>query len=167
MFLVRDWWTAGDTYVSWVVDDMRTAYDEYSGTNPSSASEFAGKLVLVRKVSSVSSSSSPSSSAVATLPEASIWGIPTSSPDDLVIDFGIEGHTGAWGLVVSADAPNPDTDLGALIHDDGEVYVGMLSDINSGILNLSMLEVFPSTRNMPDPYWELSGEDLYLTGATQ
>jgi hypothetical protein len=163
MFLVRDWWPAGNAYISWVVDNMSTAYAEYSGTSPSSTAEFAGKLTLVRRVAS-----SPSASS-STIPQSSIWGIPEASSEDIIVEYGIDGHTGAWGLGVAAESSGvePLNDQGALILDDGEMYVGMLSDVKSGILNLSMLEVFPSSRTMPDSFWELSGEDLYLTGAAQ
>ena len=163
-FLVRDWWPEGEKYITWRVDSVKTAYSEYSGVSPSSASDFLGSLVVIRELSSTSTGASSAS-----IPESSIWSVPEGRPEDLAVEYGIEGHTGAWGLAVAAesDGVEPILDHGALIMDQGEVYVGMLNDINSGILSLSMLEVFPSTRSMPDLYWELSGDDLYLTGAIQ
>jgi len=162
-FLVRDWWTTGKSYISWTVDSVRTAYSEYSGSVP--ISEFSGNLVVLREYTSSNSGGGGSAS----LPESSIWAVPTSDPNDLVIEYGIEGHTGAWGLAVSAESEGvqPLNDQGMLIEDNGELFIGMLEDVKSGILTLSMLEVYPSTRSMPDPFWELSGDDLYLTGASQ
>ena len=162
-FLVRDWWPSGKSYVSWAVDSVRTAYSEYSGSVP--VSESSGNLVVIRQYAQ-SSGSGPSP---ATLPESSIWAVPISEPGDIVVEYGIEGHTGAWGLAVAAesDGVEPPQDHGAVIVDNGELYIGMLEDVKSGILSLSMLEVYPSTRSLPDPFWELSGDDLYLTGASQ
>ena len=163
-FLVRDWWTTGKSYISWTVDSVRTAYSEYSGSVP--ISEFSGNLVVLREYTS---SSSGGGGGGASLPESSIWAVPTNDSTDLVIEYGIEGHTGAWGLAVAAESEGvrPLNDQGMLIEDNGELFIGMLEDVKSGILTLSMLEVYPSTRSMPDPFWELSGDDLYLTGASQ
>lgn len=163
-YLVRDWWPVGKSYITWRVDNTATAYSEYSGSVPTS--ELSGNLVVLREYASTSGGGSVGGD---TLPESSIWSVPNTDPNDLVIEYGIEGHTGAWGLAVAAesDSVEPLNEHGMLIEDNGELFIGMLTDVKSGILSLSMLEVYPSTRSMPDPFWELSGDDLYLTGASQ
>jgi hypothetical protein len=163
-YLVRDWWPSGKSYVSWRVDNLKTAYAEYSNVTPP-ASELSGNLVLVRTVT-VAGGAGTSMPGIA---ESSIWAVPNADPNDLVVEYGIDGHTGAWGLSVAAESEGVEAlnKQGAFIEENGELYIGMLSDSNSGILNLAMLEVFPSTRSLPDPYWELTGDDLFLTGANQ
>lgn len=162
-YLVRDWWPQGNSYVTWTVDNLRTAYDEYSGSAPQDANELQGALTVVRQLSGSSSTVSTS------VPESSMWDIPDSTPEDIIVEFSIDGHTGSWGLAFSPsdDSNDPVNDMAALFPDGEDMYVGMLDGVSSGILTLSMLDVFPSRRGFPDSYWELSGDDLYLTGATQ
>lgn len=164
-YLVRDWWPEGKAYVTWVADQLRTAYDEYSGSAPADANDLQGSLTIVREISGGSTSTGTGSA----VSESSIWDVPDDSPGDIVVQFGIDGHTGAWGLAVSGDGamPDPVNDIGALLPDGDDLYVGVLDGVSSGILTLSMLEVFPSRRGFPDSYWELSGDDIYLTGATE
>ena len=152
MFLVRDWWPAGNAYVSWIVNDMKSAYSEYSGTTPSSTSEFAGILTLIRRVSTGTLTGASAGSP--TIPQSSMWEVQEDHPNDLIIEYGIEGHTGAWSFDIDPDNSN------IILENDQDEPI-------SGIMDLAMIEVFPSTRTMPDPFWELYYDDLYLTGATQ
>ena len=160
-YLVRDWWPEGKAYVTWVADQLRTAYDEYAGSSPSDASELQGALTVIREVAG-----SPTSPVVSGVLQSSLWDIPQDSPNDIVVEFGVDGHTGSWGLAIGG-TPNPEEDFGVLFPDGDDVFVGMLDGTTSGILSLSMLEVFPSRRGFPDSYWEISGDDIYLTGASE
>ena len=113
-FLVRDWWPSGRAYVSWRVDNLNTAYTEYSNVTPP-VSELSGNLVVIRALAATSSGgTSPTTPGIS---ESSIWAVPNSDPNDLVVEYGIDGHTGAWGLSVSAESEGVEAlnEQGALI----------------------------------------------------
>ena len=159
-YLVRDWWPAGNKFITWPVNNLTTAYQEYAGTTPSTSADLQGTLTIVKQVPTTTIGGGTFHVG---LVESSIW-IYDSSNQEVYLDYTLEGHTGCWALTL--DTQNVLTDLGVLIQDGYDYYPDDAIETEQNFVTQSSIEAYPSTRNFPDTFWELSGNDLYLTGAT-
>ena len=165
-YLVRDWWPTGNKYITWPVDNLNTAYQEYSGTAPATSADFLGSLTIVKQVAT--SNVGGSGESQFGMLESSIWSY-DSQTQDLYLEYTIDGHTGCWALTLDTSQSAEHlglADVGVLLQDGDDYFPEDLVSSNIGLLTNSAIETYPSTRNLPDPFWELSGDDLYLTGAT-
>lgn len=87
-YLVRDWWPGGSKWVYWTATSLRSAYSEYSGSEPSSAADLLGQLAVI-------GTDDAAASVGFNVPPSSVWQL---SGEDLALEFRISSHTGLWAL---------------------------------------------------------------------